>query len=418
MIRRLFLILSTAGFSGCFDFDAAYVRFCDGGHCGDAGTATGGGSATGGAGGSFGGGGGGGVTGGGGGGGPTGGGGGTLDAGCPGFLCPVLDWSSSQSSEPFAYFSVAPGLNAQSLSRFNVYASFQTANFVSHVEFRFVNGVANTIFRTNFPPGRDARDLAGVSLTDQWFNFGGDAQHLVGNASAVAYSGCRLPDAGLTSPSHHAALPVSADEAWLVGYPMSVCHWTSDGGFVQTAPVGGAFSAMYLTDAYRAPTGEVFVVGGDYSTGAGVCFISSETGVQYSAPRVTDNYYTDGCNSVDGVGRDVFALARDDSAGRGHILRLQPDGGFDSVYTAPFRLARLDALPSGEVWAVGASGTTALYFDGGAWAEVVLPLTESRFNVEWDNVAGTDEGLILTGYERQADGGYAAVVNTYRRFGK
>ena len=170
MIRRLILIFSSAAISGCFDFDAAYVRFCDGGRCADAGAAAGGGGATtaggggstsGGGGGSTGGGG-----GGGGGGGATGGGGGggALDAGCPDFLCPVLDWKSAQSSEPFSYFSVAPGLNAQSLSRFNVYASFQTSNFVNHVEFRFVNGVPNTIFRTNFPGGRDARDLAGVSL--------------------------------------------------------------------------------------------------------------------------------------------------------------------------------------------------------------------------------------------------------------
>lgn len=348
-------------------------------------------------------------------GGGSSGGGGGVDAGCQQFLCPQLDWTSSQSGEGFYYWSLAPGLNLQSLDRFNVYASFQNASFVRHYEFRFVNGTPSTVFRSNFPGGRDARTLRGISLTDQWFNFNGEAQHVVGSATAVAYSGCSLSDGGLTSPTHHNALPISADEAYLIGYPMSFCRWTSDGGLVQTAEVRPNF---YMLDAYRAPSGKFYVAGGDYSTSNGVCVITNELGALYGAPNVVDDTYGDGCNSIDGKGEDVFVVARDDLAGHGKILRLQEDGGFDVVFTANFRLNRLDVLPSGEVWAVGAAGSNAIYFDGGSWAEIPLPLTETRFNVDWENVAGTDEGLVLTGSEWLPDGGYAAVVNSYRFFGK
>lgn len=415
MIRRFVLVLIAVASSGCFDFDAAYSQFCDGGRCASAGGGTGG--SAGGGGGETGGGGGGDAMGGGGGGALGGGGGTAVDAGCTQFLCAELDWKSPRAGEGFRYFAMAPGLNLQSLGRFNVYASFQTSNFVNHVEYRFNNGTVTSINRNGFPGGIDARHLAGISLTDQWFNYNGYAQHIVGNASPQQVAGCSLPDGGVTSPSHHAALPLSAEEVWLVGHPMSVCHWTPDGGAVQTAEAP-LMSNVYLLDAYRAPSGELFVAGGDYQTGDGVCFISNELGVPYPVtPAVIDDYYTDGCSSIDGVGTQVYALARDDSAAHGKILELR-DGGFVEAFTAPYRLAQLDVLTTGEIWAVGASGTSAIYFDGGAWAEVTLPLTENRFNVTWENVAGTSEGIVLTGYEEQPDGGIAAVVNSYRRLGQ
>ncbi|MDP1830097.1 MAG: hypothetical protein Q8L48_42935, partial [Archangium sp.] len=51
MIRRTLLILTAAASSGCFDFDAAYTQFCDGGRCLDAATGGGGGTTGGGSGG-------------------------------------------------------------------------------------------------------------------------------------------------------------------------------------------------------------------------------------------------------------------------------------------------------------------------------------------------------------------------------
>jgi hypothetical protein len=69
------------------------------------------------------------------------------------------------------------------------------------------------------------------------------------------------------------------------------------------------------------------------------------------------------------------------------------------------------------VWAVGASNT-ALYFDGGSWAEVTLPTSENRFSVTFDNVAASDDGVIFTGKELLDDAGIGVVVHTYRRQGK
>lgn len=85
---------------------------------------------------------------------------------------------------------------------------------------------------------------------------------------------------------------------------------------------------------------------------------------------IVDDSYDDGCNSIDGVGDQVYVVARDDGTGHGRILGLQPDGGFDSIYTANFPLSRLDALPSGEVWAVGFAAGSAISFDGGSSAVV------------------------------------------------
>lgn len=422
-LRLLSLAVFALFGSGCFNFDDAYAQYCDAGRCASGvggGEATGGGAATGGGttgGGTTGGGTtGGGTTGGGttGGGGATGGGSAT-DAGCPNFLCPVVNWSSGQSGRGVVG---APGINAQSLDRFNVYASYESAppaRFVTHYEYRFINNVPSTIPRTNFPGNRDAKNLRGVSLTDQWFNYFGAAQHIVGTATPQVFTSCNAPDGG-TDPWHQAAFPVSADDVWLVGHPMSICHWTADGGLFQTADRTG-WDNVYLTDVYRSPAGDLFAVGGNYLNSDGVSIAFREDGTQWSVPNIIDAWYSDGFNSVDGTGGEVYILARDDSAGHGVIVRLMPDAGFETAYTANFRLARLDVTPRGEVWAVGASNS-AIYFDGGSWAEVTLPTSENRFSVTFDNVAATDDGVIFTGKEPLDDAGIGVVVHTYRRQGK
>ena len=59
-----------------------------------------------------------------------------------------------------------------------------------------------------------------------------------------------------------------------------------------------------------------------------------------------------------------------------------------------------------------------VYFDGGSWNDFPLPTTEFRTAVRWENINATTEGIVLTGFETQEDGGNTAVVNTYRFFGK
>ena len=453
MIRRIVLILTVAASSGCFDFDAAYTQFCDGGRCSDGGSGTGGGAAVGGGGGSTGGGGGslGGGTGGtggsigggaggsmgggaggsmgggggslgggggstGGGGGSTGGGGGTVDGGCQQFLCPEIDWMSSRSS---VHYVVAPGLMTESFNRFFVFGSFEAnaagSNNFTHFEYRFEDGGVRTIPR--FLDNRvETRQLRGVTMDDYVVTYRTAAKRYE-NTLESTFGACTL-GAGMTDPWHWALAPVSPDELYLVGYPMSICHWTRAGGLVATVDPA-THPTVYLEDVYRAPSGDLYAVGGDYvsSSATGVIFREDGTPVS-TAPTLVDDYYGDGFSSIDGTGNLVYVLGRSNAAQQGEIHQLQADGGFARVYTAPFRLNRLDVMPTGEVWAVGQSSTRVVYFDGGTWNHFALPTTQFRSTVRWENVNGTDEGIILTGYETQPDGGNTAVVNTYRRFGK
>ncbi len=413
MIRRTVLILTAAASSGCFNFDGAYAQYCDGGRCSpDSGAFGGsGGGATGGAMGG----------GGGGGGGATGGGGAAFDAGCQQFLCPQLDWMSPRSS--IAY-SVAPGLMTESLNRFHVIASFEanapgSSNY-THFEYRFVDGGVMSITRTNqFDPRTETRQLRGVSMTDYLVTYRTYATRFENSASPVDFTGCTLADGGVSSPYHYAVAPVSADEFWMVGFPMSICHWTRGGGLV-SANDPDSNSKVYYQDVYRTPTGEVYAVGGTYDSSSGTASgaISRADGVPVSFSPLVDAWYDDGFNSIDGAGALVYVLGRSNSQSRGEIQQLRPDGGFEVAYTAPFRLAQLDVMPTGEVWAVGAASDRVVYFDGGTWGDFVLPTTEFRTSVRWENINGTNEGVILTGFETQEDGGKTAIVNTYRRFGK
>lgn len=405
MIRRTVLILTAAAFSGCFDFDAAYSHFCDGGRCApDSGSSTGGGAATGG----------GTATGG-------GGGGGTVDAGCQQFLCPQLNWMSARSS---IFYTVAPGLMTESLNRFHVIGSFEanapgSSNF-THFEYRFVDGGVMTIPRTTQLDVRtETRQLRGNSMTDYWVTYRTYATHFEGSNTPVDISSCTALDGGVTGAWQYALAPVTPDEAYFVGSPFSICHWTRAGGLMATTDPA-LHPSVYLNDVYRTPSGDLFAVGGDYnsnnSTATGVIY--REDGTPVSVGNLVDTYYDDGFSSIDGTGNVVYVLGRSNSAQRGEIHQLQEDGGFGLVYTAPFRLSQLDVLPTGEVWAVGQAPDRVVYFDGGTWNDFPLPTTEFRATVRWENINGTHEGIILTGFETQEDGGNTAVVNTYRLFGK
>jgi hypothetical protein len=100
--------------------------------------------------------------------------------------------------------------------------------------------------------------------------------------------------------------------------------------------------------------------------------------------------------------------------------------GYMQSYSRSFKLGEareiIGTIRQDRQFAIGGvfgqAPDRVVYFDGGAWADHLLPLTEFRSNVRWENINATDEGIILTGFETQDDGGNTAVVNTYRRFGK
>ncbi len=425
MIRRFGLLLPLIAASGCFNFDAAYEQYCDAGRCtasSGGGAATGGGGGTGGGAATGGGGGeatgGGSATGGGGGtggGSATGGGGGTT--GCTQFMCPELDWQGSTWGHPGP---IARGLMTESLTRFDVWAAYdQTPSGMSssyqHLVYRFTDAGVTALDRTaKFDARVEAGQLRGLTMTDQWFAYRTYATHVEGN-TYTDFTGCKQADGGVSDPWHYAVYPVSADEAWLVGGYMSICHWTRAGGLVETAD-STLRPYTYLYDAYRAPSGTLYTAGvqrGVPTSNDSTAVVFREDGTPLGTPPYLASYYDDGFLGVDGTGNDVYVLLGTNSMSRGEVLKLQGDGGFASVYTAPYALYAFDVTPGGQVWAVGDSNGSLVVFDGGAWGEVALPLTESRGTVRWENISVTTDGIVLTGNER-ADAGRVAIVNTYR----
>lgn len=445
-MNRILLAACVLAFAGCFNFDQAYDTFCDGGRCTAAGggAATGGGSATGG-GTSTGGGvetGGGTATGGGiatgggmetgggtgvGGGAATGGGTGIVDAGCADFLCAALDWTSTQTGRNNP---VTAGVLTQTQSvhsPFFLYAAFQITSGTSsgshrHYEFRFNTPGQTTgqaLERTSTNDSRvEGNQLRGISYTDYWHVYRTAATHYDSNAGSEYFTGATRPDGGPnTDPYLYAVAPVSATEAWLVGWPNAIQHWTVDGGVAsQVATVEpNDWYDLNLNDVYVTPAGEVYAVGADRMTDVG--YVVRENGTIVDSAAVVDDWYGDGFNSIDGTAEKIYVLHRSNAVNHGTIHARNADGGFTQVYEAPFRLARLDVEPSGEVWAVGENTARIVYFDGGTWSTAALPTTEFR-SVRWENINALPDGIIISGFETQADGGRAAVVNSYRRFGK
>ena len=398
MIRRFGLLLTVVASSGCFNFDTAYQAYCDAGRCTDGG-ATGGGGGT---------------TTGGGGGTATGGGGGTVS--CGAFMCPELDWKSTRRG---VNWDLAPGLQAESLTRFDMYAAFdssrpgQTSVYTQSL-FQFRDAGVTDLDITSLTSTRFEADmLRGVSLDDQWLAFRGGVTHLVGGFSDTFY-GCTTADGGQTDPWHYGAIPVSANEAWLVGYQRSVCKWTPSTGLVEVLPLVSSPNTV-LVDAYKKANGELIIAGGERDPSNNAwCVAMLSDGTPLTVPPILDTTYGDGCPSIDGAGDTVYMLSRDNDTRHGQILKQQSDGSFAVVYTAPFTLSKLDVTPQGQVWAVGDSNQKAVFYDGGAWGLVGLVTTALRGNVVWQNVAALPEGVVLAGYEDERDGGRAAIANTYR----
>lgn len=357
----------------------------------------------------------------------TGGGTGNVDAGCPTFFCAQLDWTSPNTGRNVP---VTAGVMTQTPSvdsPFFLYAAFQITSGTSsgshqHFEFRFNTAGQPQGQAVNRTLTNDSRvegvQLRGLAYNDYWHVYRTAATHYDPNGGTTYFTGATRPDGGPdTDPYIYAVAPVSPTEAWLVGWPNAIQHWVVDGGVethVATVEPNDWYD-LNLNDVYVTPAGEMYAVGVDRSSDVG--FVVRNDGSIVDTLTLVDDWYGDGFHSIDGTGDQVYVLHRSNAANRGTIHARNADGGFTQVYEAPFRLARLDVEPTGEVWAVGANSGRIVYFDGGSWNTHVLPTSEFR-NVFWENVTALPDGIIISGYEAQADGGRAAVVNTYRRFGK
>ncbi|MEW5741967.1 MAG: hypothetical protein AB1938_23835 [Myxococcota bacterium] len=438
MTRWTLLALAGLGLSACFNFDAAYDAYCDAGHCAGGGAGGGGGDAGagGGTGGGLGGGTGGGGTGGGGtGGGGTGGGvgggagggvgggmgggdGGTdagVDAGCPNFLCPVDALTLARTSYN-GYWTVTPGVIAESVERYQLWASYQTnmsgSDDYDHFEYWKVDGGFVEVDRSfEYGTGFEAKVSKGT-FADRWTGTRGYIRHYVDDLSVVGYGDCTTADGGVNDPWWYGLEVFSPTDVLFVGYPFVICRWTPATGLVELVDSSSAPN-VYLNDAHRTASGAEFVVGGEWTSSMtyAISGIWRTDGTAVSAPNDLDPN-DDGWVEIDGVGDEAWVASHS-----GLIARLMPDGGFESVFDAGFGLRSLDVRTATDVWAVGDNGSRAAVFDGGAWGLVQLPSSATQPTLVWERVVLTDDGVILTGFSRTSTN-LKSVVHSYRRFGK
>jgi hypothetical protein len=423
MIRTLLVTLVGLGVSGCFNFDAAYATYCDSGQCGGGGGGgTGGGGTGGGTGGGGTGGGVGGGVGGGTGGGTTDGGtdGGTPDAGCQSYLCPVDVVQLPRVSWRSSYWTVAPGVIAESLDRYQVWTSYDIVQFGTddydfYEYLKYDGGLAETDRSLDFGPGYEAIVSKGT-LADRWTGTRGYIRHYVDDISSGGFSECTKADGGVNNPSWYGLEVFSPTDVLFVGSPFTICRWTPATGLVELVDADTLPSGMYFYDAHRTASGAEYVVGGEYASNVANSAIFDTRGIAVSAPNDVDENTQNGWNEIDGVGNDAWVVS-----GSGMIAQLRPDGGFEAVFDAGFPLRSVDAYAANDVWAVGSVASKAVHFDGGSWGLVTLPSSAVGSAVVWERVRVTDDGagLVLTGYVRNGSpANLKGIVHTYRRFGK
>lgn len=432
MKRLVLLGLVAVGLSGCFDFDGAYAAYCDGGRCatggGSGGGAGGGGGDDGGLGGGTGGGVGGGAGGGvgggagGGAGGGTGGGvGGGVDAGCPQFLCPQDILTLPHDSYMSSYWTVAPGIVADSLGSYQVWSS---ADLImgSNDDFDFWEynrlsdgGVVEVDRSFEFGSAIEAVASKG-SLADHWTGTRRYIRHYVNDVSVAGFGDCQKADGGVNSPYWYGLEVFSPTDVLFVGYPFTICRWTPATGLVELVDADTAPPSMYFYDAHRTASGVEYVVGGEYMSNQANSAIFLSNGLSVSAPNDVDTRTQNGWNEIDGVGDDAWVVS-----GSGMVARLGTDGGFEAVFDAGFPLRSVSVGGVNDVWAVGSNGSRAAYFDGGSWGLVTLPSSATTPSIVWERVKTTEDGIILSGYRNTGSGSapvLKGVVHSYRRFGK
>lgn len=440
MKRLVALALLGLGFSGCFDFDAAYATYCDGGRCGAGGGSGGGGMDDGGSGGGTGGGMGGGSGGGvgGGAGGGAGGGGGDVDAGtdagvdaglpdagvdagCQAFLCPQDILTLPHDSYKSSYWTVAPGIVANSLDEYQVWSSADlimgsTDDFDFWEYNRQTDGGIVEVDRSfEFGSSLEAIVSKGT-LADHWSGTRGYIRHYVSDVSVEGFGNCQKADGGVNDPWWYGLEVFSPTDVLFVGYPFTICRWTPATGLVELVDADTAPPSMYFYDAYRTASGVEYVVGGEYTSNQANSAIFTSDGLGVSAPNDVDTHTQNGWNEIDGVGDDAWVVS-----GSGLVARLMPDGGFEGVFDAGFALRSVSVGSASDVWAVGSNGSRAAYFDGGTWGLVTLPSSATTPSIVWERVKVKDDGLILSGYRNTGSPSspvLKGIVHSYRRFGK
>lgn len=433
MKRLVALALLTLGLAGCFDFDAAYATYCDGGRCG-AGGGAGGGSGGGGGGGDDGGAGGGtggglgGGTGGGTGGGMGGGGGGDVDAGmdagvdagmpdagCAAFLCAQDILTLPRDSYVDYDWIVTAGIIGSSVDDYFVYASFDTdpsSSFDVFEQYEYLRqpdgGISEINRSLEHGTARAGRFSRGTR-TDRWQGTSYKTNHYVDDLSVASFTECSRPDGGgVNSPYFYGAEVLSPTDVLVVGYPDVICRWTPADGLVEIA-IPRTSSSVYYYDGHRTASGDEYVSGSDYNTYQSVIVRSDGSYVTTPVDYDSQGY---GYQKIEGVGDDVWAVSRS-----GMIVQRREDGGFENVFDAGFRLHGLSVRSATDIWAVGSQGARAVHFDGGSWGFVVLPSSATQPNIVWENVQATDDGLILSGY-RDTGTALKGLVHSYRFFGK
>ncbi|MFZ5470714.1 MAG: hypothetical protein ACOZIN_14880 [Myxococcota bacterium] len=416
--RITVLCLCAVALSACFDFDAAYQGYCSGGRCdalADGGGGDGGGDSK-----------------------SDGGdlgndagsvedagpredGGatdaGTSDAGCPSFLCPVDAVELSRASYMYSYWSVAPGIVAESVDRYQVYTSYDIDPLSAIAdydlfEYTKVDGGLTEVNRSfEFGDAYEAKISKGT-LADRWTGTRGYIRHYVQDFSVAGFGDCQKPDGGQSNSWFYGLEVFSPTDVLFVGYPFTICRWTPTGGLVELAdPQLGP--SVYLNDAHRTASGVEYVVGGDYNGNDALGKIYRSNGAPVSGPVDVDSF-GDGWMEIDGVGNEAWVVSHS-----GMVAQLRPDGGFEQVFDAGFGLRSVSARSVSEVWAVGHQGSRAAYFDGGTWGLVVLPSSASNPSIVWERVKTTEDGLVLSGYLRTGSpAALKGVVHSYRRFGK
>jgi hypothetical protein len=413
-MRRAVVALLAAGLAGCFDFDAAYQRYCDGGRCGggvdagdvDAGVVASDGGDDGGV--------------------PDGGevdAGPVVDAGCQAVLCPVDVFQSARTSMENLYPVIAPGIVADSLDRFVVWSSEwnpgTSAEAYQLVEYdRRAQRFAVTDRTTEFDVNSEARVAKG-SVADRWLVSLRQIHHVVDGGVVERVSTCAGQDAGSTS--WYGLEVLSPSEVLMLGFPFTICRWTEDAGLVPLAEPSDGTWNVYVYDAHRTASGSEYVVGGRFSSNMqsgdkadGRIYFSD--GGAASAPATLDTRIQYGWTEIDGIGDDAWVVS-----GSGAIAQLRTDGGFEAVFDAEFALRSVSVGGPRDVWAVGDDSQRAVHFDGERWAFVQLPSSAALSNITWERVKVTPDGvgLVLSGFARTGSPPtLKAVVHSYRRFGK
>ncbi len=245
-------------------------------------------------------------------------------------------------------------------------------------------------------------DMAGFAADDVWLWRLSDVVH---EENGVLTDMLNLSNqCGFEAASWRGTLAPSRDEAWLVGYRFSICHWSRDAGFQPASPPANFSVADLDLEALVAEPGGELLIGthlGDLlRVDGGRARPSLPSGFQPVEMRFDSN----------------GALWAIDYAQR--VVRGEADGGWSVFNVAPAgtRLYALLVVAPDDVWVGGSMGTLA-HFDGGRFTDVrsdVPGLPSSAFAVE-ALAAPAPKTLIITGTAANSPNPPTGFVSRYLR---